>query len=370
MVYSKKEIDDSFLYLIEKMKKNKECFYDYIKFNKFYMYSQPNLNIPDEIIREVIRLVDNQKEYNSEILNELTDLNKSGLKIVGLKGIFLALRYYEKPEKRIFNDVDLLIHSKDAYQLNKILIENNFKINSGTFLYNNNVLFNKLKSTYIKNVHAIDYTKSNQSCSKNINLEIHSNFNVHKLCKFDMKSVFNNAVLLNNCSNIYVLNPYDELLFLMYHLVSHLFYFNIYGNDNCISLQNIYDICLICLYENIDFEILHKLSKKYKVEEYFMFVTMILNKLDIEFKNSRKFDMKNYKRRSIKYFKLNQFEELLIEDLIMGNFINDLRFISKMFNEMILCQNQISKQVISCVCQAKLIKQNIKYDAKKIRKNI
>ena len=64
MVYSKKEIDD------------------YIKFNKFYMYSQPNLNIPDEIIREVNRLVDNQKEYNSEILNELTDLNKSGLKIV------------------------------------------------------------------------------------------------------------------------------------------------------------------------------------------------------------------------------------------------------------------------------------------------
>lgn len=61
-------------------------------------------------------IINKQQIMEETLQNELLKFDAFNIPIIGLKGIFVKNEYY-KTEPRMFNDLDLLVSSSDAYKL-------------------------------------------------------------------------------------------------------------------------------------------------------------------------------------------------------------------------------------------------------------
>jgi hypothetical protein len=113
----------------------------------------------------------------------------------------------------------------------------------------------------------------------NVTVELHVNLNKKCKVRFDTAKMIKNAVPYEcNGLNYYMLEPVDNVLYLMFHTIFHLCYVNpSSANAITINLQNIYDIAQILDNECIDWDVFHNRSVLYKLTPFVALLSHVIN---------------------------------------------------------------------------------------------
>lgn len=208
----------------------------------------------DDLIASVKREYKYLEQLHNLFLDEIDRIYNfsvdKGIRLVGLKGMFLNDDIYDNPNIfRMYHDIDLFIHNCDTAKLAEYFINaKDYKILDYKAKFFQ-ILFDIFKSD-VKRMTKMDISKinhlvlnkfvSHNELDYEIIIEIHTNFNILKLSKFDNDLMIDNSVLktMKDGRQFYVLNELDNLLFLCHHLIRHLPY--------------VYQDCMGPIFINID----------------------------------------------------------------------------------------------------------------------
>ena len=169
--------------------------------------------------RTIEERISYQKELNKRILEELLVFHSYNIRFLGIKGYFLANEVYEKPEDRIFDDIDILVSNHDIFNFYRKLVScsyslvNNQEMFGQNFLlYNNLHLINLLKNKYFNLVHAVDLRKN--ISGTDIYIDLQSNVNVNKLTSFKITEFWKATNTIDIEGRVFeVLSPANNILF-------------------------------------------------------------------------------------------------------------------------------------------------------------
>lgn len=227
-------------------------------------------------------------------INEfLTECNKYNLKPVFMKGIFLAADLYDKIEKRLSHDIDLLIKLEEFKMYYRILKQLGYlyghDCEDGLGEYESN--YKELQKQHLVYVKDINQTK--------VCIEIHI-------------AIINTATLFQNASDEFIntaiqkeylgLKPYvldieHNLIQLAVHFYKHLTlsYFQnmLFKREHSVNLNNLHDIALFQhKYKNeIDVNKVLDISKRMKIVKYILLVFKLVNSVYGELFSTYFFDL-------------------------------------------------------------------------------
>ena len=95
--------------------------------------------------RTIEERISYQKELNKRILEELLVFHSYNIRFLGIKGYFLAKEVYEKPEDRIFDDIDILVSNHDIFNFYRKLVSCSYSLVNNQEMFGQNfLLYNNL----------------------------------------------------------------------------------------------------------------------------------------------------------------------------------------------------------------------------------
>lgn len=265
----------------------------------YYAYAKQRKNlimtpfVTEKPLVEKRKSIINKQQIMEETLqNELLKFDAFNIPIIGLKGIFVKNEYY-KTEPRMFNDLDLLVSSSDAYKLYEGLKSLGYQIKKKT-LYDNPIINMKfIPKFYMENTQTLMlFNKKN-----NISIDIHSNLNItnahfiHSNVRFNTAQLFKNSTLYKSYNNIRILETHDNLCFLFRHLLKHHMFYGKTQYGLHTTLQNIMDLAVIINSDKFDEGVLLERVKKYNIIPEAMFCLNLYNAI---FVSGKKIDLTQY----------------------------------------------------------------------------
>lgn len=322
-----------------------------------------------DLHKKLEKRISEQILFEKKIKKCLEFLEQINIEIIGLKGYFLQKNYYQN-NIRLYKDLDILVKVKDCYRIYLYLKEFNYKIKKDDFLlYNNTILFTLFKNFYATNVHSIDLVKD-IPLSEGLSqwerdfilcpIDLSCNLNIDSPCLFEHKHFFTESLSFDNYKNIYQPNEYDNILYLIYHMMRHLVFYKYDSHLMSINLQKIVDVALIIdkLGFDFDFNILINQAKIYQILPEVLFYFNIYNKMGF---STQPFNIENFfEDESLKTCKWKFILEKAFlmdaEDIILGNYEN-LKYLSNAIekNQKIKNQNlrrhNIKKSINKDLCK-------------------
>lgn len=224
----------------------------------------------DKLYDEALQAIILVKRSNSlqtlmhkKIENELMEIQNSNFDFVGMKGFFLEKAYYPSKYVRFYNDIDILVKSKNGYKSYHNLIRHRFSlIKTKGVGDNKNYSIFLLRRYYFKLSHHVILCKKCNPNIVNLTLELHSNINKCNSGKlnFNIDKMIDNSIEKEFEGIKYkIFSPEDNLGYLMFHSIKHLSYTSFIKNQNCmVNLQHFYDVAQIINTETIKWEIFER----------------------------------------------------------------------------------------------------------------
>lgn len=262
---------------------DKEELIDVIKYTKTRLQTldlQKKYNKKFYYMSKIIR--NNQKEKNLLFLNEIRKIayfsNCEGMRIVFLKGIFLAEILYDNPADRLSNDIDVLVYINDFEKIDLFLKSNGYKY-ANRELEKENLLFCQsiLKTDHI----CYEKKKGNHL----IRIEVHGNVINAGGVFCDITDDFLKHSIKKSIDglSVFLLQQEYNVVFLMMHFYKHLpyAYFDnlLWGNKPWINVSNLQDIYYLVTKERIEWNNVLAIVKKMKIVKYVLFVANIINNI-------------------------------------------------------------------------------------------
>lgn len=218
--------------------------------------------------------------YLKDIKKMLSFAEKENLRLVFLKGIFLAADLYQKMDSRQSNDIDCLVEEKNFLKLHDFILQLGYESES----ISQDDITNGIYREKIDNEH---------SCYKKMIGNIALSIEVHCYAINAGKTFAESAdffIEQSEPGDLLELKPYllkteYNLVFLMMHFFKHLpvYYLHnsILGHPVKINLSNLCDIALMVKKygQAIDWETVRELSKKLMVVSYVEAVALLVNKI-------------------------------------------------------------------------------------------
>ena len=173
-----------------------------------------NSDIPDfvypKLVNTYYRILSRNTILYEHFRKIVTALNSVNIRVIALKGIYLAEFLYKDIGLRQMSDIDLLIHPEDGLKCMSVLSEMGYKT------------YDK-KESEIKEKSRKDIVHYEAVVKDGVSIEIHIKLH-HISAKYDMmpEKVWKNAIpaTIYNC-DVFALNTYDLLIHLCIHLDEH-----------------------------------------------------------------------------------------------------------------------------------------------------
>lgn len=311
--------------------------------------------------RTIEERISYQKELNKRILEELLVFHSYNIRFLGIKGYFLAKEVYEKPEDRIFDDIDILVSNHDIFNFYRKLVScsyslvNNQEMFGQNFLlYNNLHLINLLKNKYFNLVHAVDLRKN--ISGTDIYIDLQSNVNVNKLTSFKITEFWKATNTIDIEGRVFeVLSPVNNILFLISHIMRHLAY--IYWGDNIrINLQSVYEIAKLIQKYKISFIDLDVKAQEYGILKYLVIFEMIYQEIfeidlnDLIKRQAYQVNMEKFSWKNI----FNILLEMTATDIIFGQFDEKCHLILDTLNKVKNIKDQNQNMLAWELCRRKI----------------
>lgn len=204
--------------------------------------------------------------------------NSNGIRVVGMKGLFLEKEYYTpQHEQRYYHDMDLLVDDRDVAALSRFFIND-----SGYTLVKPTQNIERWRYKSKKNMTTKKFEKYKRrnhiflvkKCANNVhaNISQYIEIEIHTDLNFTFQTSFNHDELLNRIVQkqtkdffYYSLNDIDQILYLCFHAAKHLPYVFLYPGSLCVDLQKVYDIALIANEFQYDWERVFELAIEYRI---------------------------------------------------------------------------------------------------------
>ncbi len=339
-------LEDDINKLILNMKERQDSvhYYSYIKNPKNLIYCNDESN---KIINDKKSILFRQKAKEKIIEEELDLFDSFGIEIIGIKGPFIKDEYYgEIP--RVYNDLDLLVRSDDAKYFYEKLKNCGYKIKSKTFYDNPIINMKLLPKLYMENTQTLMlYNKE-----KGVSIDLHSNLNITNAhftkttTKFSTEEFFENSKQFKSFSNIKQLDIYDNLCYIIRHLLKHHIFYGKTQIGLKTFIQHIMDFAVIVNSENFSEKHFIERIIKYNLSAESVFCINLYNSIFLncriigieEFYKIYKSIEKSCKWRSILETSLN----MDITDLMIGNFCFDFPIL---YHCVEFCQNIKNKKL-------------------------
>ncbi len=270
-------------------------------------------------------LISKQEIVYKTMYDELKLFDSINVPIIGLKGLFLKNLYYDSLPRK-FGDIDILVSSDNAKPLYNGLRKLGYHIEYKT-LYDNPIInMNIIPKFYMDNTQTLMLINP----KKKISIDIHSNLNITNAhfvkseTKFNTDELFSNSIPFDDFTNIYALEPHDNLCFLFRHLLKHHVFYGKTQSGLETPLQLVIDLALIINSDDFNEDTLLKKTQKYNIIPEAIFCLNLYNKIFI---NSKQIDILPYLSilDNIKY-KIKWKPILLaslnmkVEDVMVGNY--------------------------------------------------
>lgn len=178
----------------------------------------------------------------------MSELNKRKVKVVALKGIYLAETLYPQLGLRQFSDIDLLIKEENADEIAKTMKRMGYIQTESPY--------NKQVRERLENAHLPAFVKD--GISVELHTKLHADLYDYKLTTSDF---INRAIEYQLAANeIYILDPIDQIIHLCVHVDKHF-----YQSD--LQFYSWMDIIVILWKNQIEWDELLERSWKYKAEK-------------------------------------------------------------------------------------------------------
>lgn len=270
---------------------NNELSNKYIMKNGYFLVANTHNFYPDTIQLtklKAIQLI--QKSFDEEVMNILNEIDQYGIPVVGLKGIFLK-QYYEN-NTRFYSDIDLFILNQNAYSLTKKILSMGFIPKHFKYpLYNKKILLEIFRSKYFKNIAHMELKKNIPLKGMDFDfcIEIHSNLNISTNVKLNHEVLFYSAKPFECFTNVKVLDEYDNILFLIYHISKHLSFAYPYATSLHVDFKMMVDIRNIILtMDSFNQDHLIQKAKFYNLIPQLVFFEFLYNNI---FPSCNKFEL-------------------------------------------------------------------------------
>ncbi len=271
--------------------------YEYLQYHQIssfiYYYKQEISKICTGLSKQIFDRCHNDYLQNiyqgmiheNYLKNNIKLLKQNKLPFYIIKGIVSAKELYIKEELRSYSDLDIVIHKKDLKKWLKYLSSKGFVRTLDHYTVFPNSIINK----YNFSLHFIN-EKPNP-----IAIDLHLNLSnkMHPF-QFDIEEFINHSRSINlTDKSINTFQPEYLIIFYLYHSFKHYYFKIIWFIDLYFAFKTY----------NIDFEKLHKLLVKYKLEKLWRLFLEISRDLfgDIPFSKKEKLftDYMNHKRHKI-----------------------------------------------------------------------
>lgn len=247
---------------------------------KNYIHTNPNFiftlikdsRIDVKEIALIKGLMAVQRKQNIKFKNELLALQSLDNHFIGLKGYFLQLAYYPEYNVRLFHDIDILSEKDKRYCFYKQLRKLGYRVNKHKSAYRK-IIHSHMAISILRNIYTAKNKHIRMINDNSTIIELHTNINDNcpRTCDtlFNIDRMFDESI----CKKIgdlefYIFSPVDNMLYLMFHTISHLSYVNLYGNRLSINIQSFYDVAQIISNEQIDWDLFCKRATDYNINPF------------------------------------------------------------------------------------------------------
>ena len=328
--------------ILKRMKeKDNEAYREYIE--KKIPFSNTNFpdfvfpDVPDQCITKLLLLERWQEIVNKFLDRELPIIDKANIPVIGLKGCFVSSAYWPKSVTRFYSDLDLIVDKKSSYLFYSKLKKNGYHFSQRHSLSNRSwiqkfyfvfishvekIAFFTLRSFFVGNTHSISVRRNDED----VEIDLLSTLRERNMGAFNIAELFERSSKYENYENIYVLDPYDNISYLSFHLVKHLAFGGINRSGNkgiAINMKGIIDIALIInSINNFDETILLERAMNFEVVQHTIYC---LNLYNLIFRTGKQVKLEKFLEVS-KGLKCS-WEQILCHslqmdpiDILMGNY--------------------------------------------------
>ena len=247
-------------------------FVSYIKSDPCFVFpliNKERLN-PEQInLCNIVDFLIKKQTIKNAMFIKAIEILRGCPNVVGMKGIFMQILYYDDCHIRLFNDLDLLVSPKEACDWLSVFVDEGYTLKKGENVFDNNTLLIKfLGRTYFKESCHVELIK--EFDNRNILLlELHANLNKCNSGRlsFDVDSMIASSIEKNiKGFQFKVFCPEDLIAYLMFHTIKHLSYISLSRNKHkTVNLQCLYDVAQVITYEDIDWELFLEKIKQYSI---------------------------------------------------------------------------------------------------------
>lgn len=228
-----------------------------------------------------------QKIFYNKVLNEIqlliSEFDKEKIKLVFVKGVFLALDLYDDISERSSKDIDISIDKNEYHRAHSLLR----KIGYSCVDFSDEEIEADKHLEYLSEQH-ICYEKMNGNIK--IYLELHGNIlNAGEAFDFSTQEFLDNSV---RCSvgglTPYILKPEYNLIYLILHFFKHIplsyTHYSVMGMKPEINLGALTDIVLLIeKYKNqIDWNFFLNLCKRMRIVRYIYVSIKLANDIYVD----------------------------------------------------------------------------------------
>lgn len=217
--------------------------------------------------------------FQLKVIDKLIDFcGEKNIRLVFLKGIFLAADLYEQIEDRQSKDIDCLIPIDRFPEVHKFLVVQGFECEN----VSNEALENDAYLEVVKGCHAV-YNKSERKAS--ITIEVHCSITNSGNAFEEHSEVFLNHSYRKRELGLdpYVLMPEYNLIYLMLHFMKHLpmhyLQYLLFGKKIELNLQNLLDMALLIekYKDKIQWSVVLQEAINMRIVEYIETVSYMVN---------------------------------------------------------------------------------------------
>ncbi len=315
---------------------------------------------PPSVKHKRAKFQEDQKAFESCIYSEIEKFDSFDIPFIGMKGIFLRDIYYGKID-RFFDDIDIVIQSKNASVFYEKLKSIGYEIEPRTFY---DMPAFKMK------IHPEQYLQNTQTLMMRnprhkVSLDLHSNLNItnvhftDSVTRFDTDEFLFNSKPFGNYKNVRIFECHDNLCILMRHLMKHHVFYGKTQTGLNTALQHLLDLAVIINSDEFDDLVLYSKVEKYNIPSEAIFCLTLYNKL---FTSCIPVDITPYKKLLKKsnyrptWFPILKAElNMKIEDIMLGNYSEYFPKLQKAVNR---CESLKSKN-LNWALQALVLSLNI-----------
>jgi len=256
----------------EKNLSSKKEFPSYVRNNYSFLFSLlKNELLPANVLQHINKRLLAQRVYNKFFYEEIQSLSKLPYRLIGFKGFFIQAKYYPQEYTRLCGDIDVLVSTKNSYRVYKSILRMNYSLSEYKL---QTIIFRHIFISFLQH---LSFTKRVHE-RINVAVELHVNLNVKCRVRFALSKMIKNAVLCDYGNfKFYVFEPTDNLLYLMFHPISHLCYVRHGSNEITINLQSIYDVAQVIDNEIVNWDLFCERAIQYKLTPYISLYIHIFN---------------------------------------------------------------------------------------------